>query len=1116
MKFLLQADRLRVYEAGDHRGPAVAVNLAQLEVEWRSLMQGTIHQRRNRLRFCQRIPKLPWCGAILFFAVSMIVGPALRAQTTSTIEGTVTDRQGLLISGAEVTVTTDTLAVSRKTTTDTNGNYRITALPAGIYSLTLSHAGFSTHVLKDLEITLNRTFRFNVSLDVGTVQQSVEVSAEIPLLETTASSEGTTILPAEIINMPINGRNYLDLMQLVPGVAINRQQDLNSDNATPVLGERANNTGFLIDGLSNQNEVAGGPASQFNQDTIAEFQVLTTGYKAEFGHASGGIVNVITKSGTNTTHGLASVYHRNNAFDSSDIPHKSSVPYLLRWDYDLAGGGAMVRDKAFWFASAEGIHENRHLNFVPPANTPQFLINSEEPYNEPTTDREVRAFTKFDQILRNHHITEQMNYTNVHVNSTNPLSAFNALPSTRTNLGDRNLLLGFADVVTFGNASSPFILNVRGQYRDEPTLTSPAHPQAGPNTLFNLFSSYTTGGIFGDQGSFSYGATSTPSTLEQKYGIFGANLAKTINRHTLKVGSDFERTHVDGVEANLQFNQLFATQDDYLQFGPIDAGFFLLLTAGGLTPQANQIKLRNNYTGLWVQDDWKVIPKLTINGGVRWDYDSAFNKADNVSPRIGFAWSATPKTVVRGSFGLFYDHFRLGLVRDIPGFGGADIRQSQPLSFPRLFYGVPTLAPDLFGLCLSPTQTDAQIAGQPCPYPFAAPGTPYLGVNHLNNIGTTPIPANVAVTQSNVQQFSGLSPGAFLTAADSATSMPPNFWFWGPFGALSFNVSQPGNFPITVDPSFATPHTRSYTLGIQRQLSSDLVVSFDYYHKDIVNILGVRETNLPFAARIDNSGGAITPVNGFGPWYSGTYDGGIVSFEKRMSHRFTMGGSYSYVSEKDDALNSNLSTGAILGNNGFPTDSFRGIPAVVTDPGDIAQGGTCPGGTNTTSSFFACNGNFVPKAGIFYNGAALDNGPSDFALRHTFEVHGMVQLPWKFQFSSLFRAQSGFHYTQSALVPVDQDGNGQFGGRDLKTGRNAFTSPHFVNVDMRFARTFRINERVSVQGLFEFFNVFNNASPAAVNINQNHTPQLSGEPIFGSVAEYLPGREGQFGLRIEF
>ena len=1057
------------------------------------------------------------CAAAAIIGALSVTAPPLQAQTTSTIEGTVTDRQGLAVTGAQVQVVGTTLAVEKAMNTDAFGAYQITALPAGTYTLTVSRSGFTTQVIKDLELTLNRTLTFNVSLEVGTVQQKVEVAAEIPLLETASSSEGATIVPQQIEEMPINGRNYLDLLQLVPGVAIFRQADLNSDKATPVLGERANNTGFLIDGLPNENELSGGAASQFNQDTIAEFQVITTGYKAEFGHASGGVVNVITKSGSNDLHGLASVYHRNSVLDTSDIPGQTAAtsipgqsvpPYLLRWDYDAAAGGAIVRDKAFWFASAEGIHENRQLNFVPPPNTPTFLLNNEETFNEPTTDREVRAFGKFDQVLGNHHLSEQMNYTNVHVNSTNPLSASVNLPSTRTNLGDRNLLLGFSDTATFGDSGSPFILSLRGEYRDEPTLASPAHPQAGPNTFFNLFSSFTTGGIFGDLGLFSYGALFTPSTLEQKYGTFGASLTKSLNRHTLKFGWDYEHTKVDGVEANAQFDQLFATEADYLQFGPINAGFFLLLTTGGLTPQANQIKLRNNYDGFWIQDDWKIRHNLTINAGLRWDYDSAFDKKDNFSPRIGFAWSVNPKTVVRGSFGYFYDHFRLGLVRDIPGFGGADIRQKQPISFPRLFSGVPTIAPALFGLCLSPTKTDAQLAGQTCPYPFEPPGSPIYGIDHLNNVvapGHAPIPINSVVNLGNVQQLSGLTPDAYLSAADSAVAKQPGFFLWGPFGALSFLAIQPSNFAVTIDPSFATPYTASYTLGVQRQLSNDWVISADYYHKDIKNLLGVRQTNLAFAARIHNDS-TVPFVNGFGPWYAGTYDGGILSFEKRMRKRFTIGGSYSYVSENDDALNSNLGTGAVGGGNGFPTDSFRGIVPVVTDPGR----GTCPGGTNANAAFFACNGNFVPKAGIFYNGATLDNGPSDFALRHTFEAHGLVQLPWKIQFSSIFRTQSGFRYTATAVRPIDQDGNGNYGPRDLKTGRNAFTAPPFVNMDLRVAKTWVIRERFRVQGLFEFFNLFNNGNPAAIQVHQ------STGPLFGTIAQRLPGREGQVGLRVEF
>jgi hypothetical protein len=644
-------------------------------------------------------------------------------------------------------------------------------------------------------------------------------------------------------------------------------------------------------------------------------------------------------------------------------------------------------------------------------------------------------------------------------------------------------------------------------------LTSAAHPEAGPDTIFNIFSGFKTGGIFGDLGTPEFGATFTPSNLDQKYATFGASLAKTLGRHTIKFGWDFERTQVDGVEANGQQNQLFATQADYEQFGPVDAGFFLLLTTGGLTPEANRIKLRNNYDGLWIQDDWKVTRTLTLNGGLRWDYDSAFKKTDNISPRIGFAWSVTPKTVVRGSFGLFYDHFRLGLVRDIPGFGGADIHLAQPLSFPRLFFGVPTIAPALFGVCNSTSLTDAQIAaaGATCPFAGAFPGdtSTLYGIDHLNNLGPLPIPANSPVNISNVQQLSGLTPDQFLTAADAAISKPGGFWKWGPFGTLSFDVLTPGSFPVTIDPSFATPYTRSYTLGVQRQLSNDWVISADYYHKGIENLLGVRQTNLPFDARVTGTPPS-SQVNGFGPWYSGIYDAGILSFEKRMSQHFTLGGSYAYVSQHDDALNYNLGTGPLGtsngGNNGYPTDSFRGIIPLVTDPGS----GACASQTNSTSAFTACNGAFVPKEGTFYDGAKLDSGPSDFALRNTFELHGLVELPWKIQFSSLFRAQSGFRYTAVALASVDVDGNGTINGRDLKTGRNAFSAPSFVNMDLRIAKTWVIRERFKIQGLFEFFNLFNNANPAAIQFQQAQAA------TFGSVSQHLPGREGQVGLRLTF
>ena len=370
------------------------------------------------------------------------------------------------------------------------------------------------------------------------------------------------------------------------------------------------------------------------------------------------------------------------------------------------------------------------------------------------------------------------------------------------------------------------------------------------------------------------------------------------------------------------------------------------------------------------------------------------------------------------------------------------------------------------------------------------------------------------VNQSNIQQLSGLSPADYLTAADAVlgiTPGAPDSLFWGPYGALSYLVNPAGSYPVTIDPRFKTPRTYGFNVGLQRQVSNDFMVAVDYYHKNIDDILGTRQTNLAFSDRIANSfQGSF--VNGFGPWYSGLYDAGILSFEKRMSHHFAMGGSYTLASERDDALCSGLDSS--LTGLCYPTDSYVGMTTVVTDSGSA----TCKGGkTNATAGFFACNGNWVPKAGIFWNGPSLDKGPSDFSIRHNFQMHAIIDLPWKIQFSTIFRAQSGFAYSQSAITPVDQDGNGNYNGRDLKTARNQFVSPNFVNMDLRISKTFPIGERVKAEGMFEFFNLFNNANPAAMNLMENGPPPLApGTPIFGTVAQYLPGREGQFGLRIIF
>jgi len=1047
-------------------------------------------------------------GTLVLFLLLLFPLSALAQTTISTIEGTIKDAQGSVVSGAQIAIKSPAMGIERTATSDANGFYRVTALPAGNYSLTISHSGFSTRTFDDIELTVNRTLTLDIPLEVGAVQEQVDVIGYAQLLNPTTSSTGATVTPEQIKGMPVNGRNYLDLMQLVPGVVINRQANVGSDNATPVLGERSGNNNFLIDGQPNKDTVNGGAASQFNQETIAEFQVLTAGFRAEFGQASGAVVNVITRSGGNAYHGLASIFFRNNVFDSSNSldTTKDEAPFLQRWDYSLALGGPIVKDKVFFFGSGERIRENRTLNFIFPVGTPQIARDFETEFDNPSRTFDTRGFLKFDEQLARHSLSQSVSYTNGNVREFLPLSNATDLPSRRNDTGARHLLLAFSDTVLFGDNSNPWVLTLRGSYRGDTSETRPAHPEAGVGTTFNMFSSFNTGGLFGDLGSFAFGNNTSRTALDQKYTSASANITKLVGDHNVKFGWNFLRTRVDGIESQILNLQLFATVPDFIAFGPFNAGFFTVTTASGLTPAANEIHLRNNYNALFAQDDWKFLPNLTLNFGMRWDYDSEFVTKQNFSPRVGFAWSATPKTVIRGHYGIFYDQFRLGLVRDVPAFGGADRRVVQPFSYPRGFYGVPTLAPaainaSLFpgGLCVSPNLTDAQITAGNIACPFS-PGL-FIGIDRLNRVvagGHAFIPANAVINLSNIQSLSGLTPDQYLIQAAAAVGKAPGFFFWGPFGALSHAAIPAQLFPTDIDRSFKTPFTRSFSIGVQQEIKN-VVIEADYYHRSMNNLLGLRETNISFASRAASRQFlppfTAGPIRTFGPWYEGTYDGFVASFTRRFARRFTLSGNYAFANETDNQL----------GIDSLPSDSFVGIAPVVTETGT--------GRTNANGSFVRANGRFVAQANTFVNGPDLDKGPSDLSVDHTFQLNGLLALPWQLQVSGIFRAQSGFHFSRQALALEDPDGDGTFNPIDHGSGagRNAFTAPPYVNLDLRVGKRFNITERVRIEALFEFFNVFNRQNVAAVQTQQ----KIANSP-FGSLRQVLPGREGQVGLRLEF
>lgn len=1030
------------------------------------------------------------------------------AQTTALLEGTVTSSDGTALAG--VMVTLEGADAPRTTTTDSEGRYRLPGIPAGSYTLGFRLDAFRAHVVEELVLQINRRYLYDVEMDLG-FEATVEVVAEVPLLDAYSADTGAVITPEVIDSQPVNGRDYIDLVQLVPGVTVQRQADAGSDEAAPVLGERAGNSIFLIDGMPNRSELTGGPATQFNQDTIYEFEVLTDGYKAEMGHGSGAVVNVLTKSGGNELRGRAFLFLRDDALDSSNsLDPAEEKKALDRIDLGLTLGGPIRSERAWFFASAEVIEEERELNFSFPAGTPAVVAATENGFDEPSNDEQIRLFGKAEQKVGRHRLTQQVSFTDQELTEFLPLSAARSLPSTRQNLERDRLMIGLRDSALLGGDGDATFFEAYLQVRDESDGGAPSHPDAGPNTTFLIFSAIDTFSFGPDLGLVSFGAALTPSSLDQEYVAAGTSGLRSLGVHDLKVGFDYLGTKVDGSESSLRFNQLFATVENFERFGPIYSGLFTLNSVAPGSPGAERIRLRNDHWALFAQDDWRAREDLTLSFGVRVDRDSEFAETQ-VAPRLGAVWRPNDRMVLRASGGLFYDRYRLGLVRQAPAFGGADLRLSQPLSYPQLFYNLTSAFPVTLGLCISPTATSAQIAASGVTCPFGP--LPFWGVDHLSNLvapGFDPIPPQTVVTIDNVEALTGLSPDEFLAAVTAAAPLiflPGAEWFWGPFGALSHTGIPEQSLPVDVAPGFDTPYSRAFNLGFERRVGDDWAVYADYHHRDIRNILGSRNSNLLFEARIPGrqlsfEGGELAQITTFGPWFEGEVDALVVGFRKRFSRGFELNGHYTYTDAVDNVLHPNLTDVLASGGPAFPSDSFIGVPPVVFDP--------TTGQSNENGPFIAGNGNPVPQAGVFYNGPDLDRGPSDLALEHQILVYGRFALPGKLELSGIARWASGFPYSPANFESIDVDGNLNILGRDPRVGRNAETGPSFANLDVRLARTFRLGARIDATVLVEVFNALNEQNPAAVETQPRRLTAL-GEPL-----QVLPGREGQLGLRLEF
>src|SRR5262245_11854204 len=317
---------------------------------------------------------------ILALVMSMLLGMSVTApaqEATGKIIGTATDQQGDVIVGVKVTVTNVATKVSREAITDNEGNYQVIALPRGVYRVTFEREGFKKVVSDEKTLQLNQAMRVDPVLEVGAAAQSVEVTVQSTAVETVNPTLGQSVTSRPIINLPLNGRNVLDLARLQPGVSENNPGDTGAGTFN-IAGGRADSVTFLLDGGNNNNLLSNGVVFNPNPDAVAEFRLLTSNYTAEYGRNGGGVISVVTKSGTNSLHGSVYDYLRNDALNANTFfNNRDGVPreVLKRNQFGFTVGGPAVipkvingRDRFFFFVAYQG----QRLSAANTSTTPTF------------------------------------------------------------------------------------------------------------------------------------------------------------------------------------------------------------------------------------------------------------------------------------------------------------------------------------------------------------------------------------------------------------------------------------------------------------------------------------------------------------------------------------------------------------------------------------------------------------------------------------------------------------------------------------------------------------------------------------------------------------------------
>jgi hypothetical protein len=984
-------------------------------------------------------------GALITCLLLAAAAPAAAQSqiTTAVIDGTVLDASGAVLPGVAVEIRNTETNLVRELTTGRDGRFVALQLPPGRYTVTLKLQGFATLVLEDVRASVGEAVHLSPSMKLSNLAETITVSTQAPAIERTRTAASTTLDQTTIATTPILGRKFEDLLTLTPGVSIVQGPD--GDEIT-FAGQRGVFNNVSLDGGDYNNgffgEQAGGQraAIDITLDAVKEFQVIASGASAEFGRTAGGVVNVITKSGTNNLAGSLFHYQRVEGLTSATSDGQKLKDFH-REQFGGTVGGPLIKDRAFYFLALEGVRENfERPNLSVPIGTPcpvsSPTITANEALINESPDCQRLALLSFFRATRGQEEGQPVKHT---INNNGLLTKLDWNLSPSTNLSasynfnySRNVNQTF-DVATYGNSANgiegPSKINVANLNLFttlSPTRLNEFHftysresrPRSAvpSNVPADTAMGFATTFRFGNP--FFLGPN--VDELMQRF-QFKNNLSMIVGRHTIKAGGEWMHSNNAQVfRGFFEGRYIFDSVTGFLRyaspagpggFGPFAIGcsngsyvtapascpagssfnggplFFYLQSSspdGIARDAAGASDINNEEFSLFIQDKWQPGRGLTVDYGLRWDAQLMPETVDPTTTAYAHLLN-DPRFPSDGTIPDQWKQFqpRVGVAWDVNEDGRMLLR--------------------------------------------ASAGVYYARQNMLSQVGS--------VTTNGIQQKSDFRNSSFTAFAD----MPvwPNL--------LAPSAVPAGTFPLftgvrVFDRNYRNPRIYSFNTGFEREIATALAAYVDFTVAKGVRLTRFLNYNAHGTAAAPNQPATRDTTtyigsNPFEPQLSdvfvttsrgrGLYRGATFGVRKRFSQRYQLEANYVLAKDEDDDSNER-------------------------DP-------------------------FTDRSFNFYD-LSLDYGPSDRDIRHKFNLFAYAELPRQLLVNIRMQGRTAQPITTSPRVL-----NGVDRGRNWDRKDNAYFS-----LDWRLQRPFRVGANVRIIPSIEMFNTFNNAN----NVNPLTTPGL--------------------------